>query len=177
MRFSFFTLLGCSSLLLIGCSSSVPQSDAPAKGWISYEHKASGVAVRHPDDWTVSEPQEGMIAFASPGDEVNITLAIQVSPQPGMGLDEYTSYYKGAVGPTLSDRGLTFTLLDSRAARLGVLPAHEMQFLLEGENTAKGRTVWAISKGNVYTLTYSSTEHVFDQWNPVMDEMMRTIEL
>ncbi|MBI5156339.1 hypothetical protein HZA45_03645 [Candidatus Peregrinibacteria bacterium] len=163
--------LAAALLLSLGaCSASRP--DVPT-GW--QQESVQNFSVYRPGGWTVEEPQEGMLQFRPPAStDVDITIAVQSTPEEDMTLAAYNDEYLASLGPGLKEEGLSFTIIASKEATLAGSPGHSLLLSLQGEHDVKALSVWTVQNGKVYTVTYAATPEQFDVSMPVMETMLKS---
>src|SRR3989344_1337020 len=157
-------------IALLGCvtqppAASAPQAPTQGPGLISapaglsgYNNFEYGVAMNYPTGWTKDESSPALIvAFSPPGAASdgfteNVGLTMQDLRERPMTLEDYTALTLQELPTVLQD----FSLLDSKPAMLGSLPAHQLVYTitLQDGTPVKALQVYATRKDIIYSLVY-----------------------
>lgn len=168
------TTVSFFAALLVLSLGACTTADVPA-GWQA--ESIDGFSVYRPGNWTVTQPEEGMLQMRPALTDENITIAVQNTPEATMDLAAYTDEYIASLDSSLKEEGLTHTVIASTGATLAGLPAHSLLLSFDGDRSVKALSVWTVKSGKVYTVTYAADPDSFDAKMSVMETMLRSAAL
>ena len=202
-QLSFFTvLLAASSVVIISIdeqhafsqpSEQDDNSATQAADLLTYENATYGVTIQYPSNWVVDttdfpgDPLTQIVGFFSPLEsridtyEERLWIAQeQQSFSEDFDLDQYAEQIVSNYNSTLTDFNLEEIELES--ARLGNndRPAYMIVYTetLQPENiNLKTLEIGTLVDDKLYIVMYHAETERYDQYSPIIEEMINSIEL
>ncbi len=172
-------VLALSFVLLSTLPSAVSVAYGQQTSFLAYEDRFHGVRIQYPAGWEVTEDDQPVdVVFRSPaGDSSpdyteNLNINIDYIPA-GFTLDEYTQLNIEDLSSQLDTQvsgSSDFTLSGKPGKKL------EINKTLQGVEI-RSTLVFLVENSRAYVITYDALAETYDQYLPVADQMIASVEI
>lgn len=164
--------------VVIVCMPFVYATDKGAEKLVTYENLDYGVRIDYPDDWTVSETDLQPYQIAKffpkepedPGSLVTSIMSIPVASNMSLTAVEQ-EYGIGEETEGIRIVNKSYTMLSGQPA------IQNTYYDYTYGQSVKGLEVLTLSNNNIYIIFYISQPGYFDEYLPVVQEMVKSLEI
>ncbi len=149
----------------------------------TYKNKEQGIEIKCPSGWLIKEQDEDpfTVFFLTPLESSsdryreNISLSVEQYKEAPLSLEQYSNRMIHQLETHIENFNLTKrndanTLLNS--------PACSINFTGSQKNLQlKWMQIWAITKDNLYMITYTAETKKFNKYNTIVKTMIRSFRI